>query len=144
LAFAVLGVLMTSNTAYAAAGYCVAPSNPITTDGLALSGVTFNFNNADQCYGFQAAASATVFDGATYGTGTWLTAENAGLGGNKTIGIDVGLALTFVLTPLQNGTNGTCSLFFAAPNGAGPSPSFPRTYDIVLALQDSTSGSKWA
>jgi hypothetical protein len=135
--------MATSNTAYAAAGYCVAPGAPIQTDGLALSQATFQGSNSDQCYGlygFDGTITTTEvqskFDtvaGTPYGTGTFLNVSNGNL-----LAVTDALTIQFVLAPAAGGSSGSWSITFSDAAGA-PATTTPKVFDIVLALKDSSA-----
>ena len=129
------GVLLLGlgNPALAAPSYCSAPSG--NTDGLAVSDMTFNSNNADDCYGVVSvvpggnASAETVWPA----TGTWsllAKVENATDSGSGDV-----LGVTFELDPIDiTSNNGKWVLSWSETGD----PGFDLTMDLVGAIKTQT------
>ncbi|MBK7365258.1 MAG: PEP-CTERM sorting domain-containing protein [Nitrosomonas sp.] len=139
-----LGATMTllfAGGAQAAASYCSVAGSP-NPDGLSFSDMTFNGNNADDCYGVVAGNDNTGINGLnlTWGTDwTFLTKDDAP--GEVANGSGSFEGFSFALAA-DAGTSGSWTLTATDENGAAP-PNLPAYFDFVGVLKASDRYGLW-
>jgi len=133
---AIILVMFFVGGANAAPTYCSVTGSP-NSDGLSLSDMTFNANNADDCYGVASGNENTAaINALDWGTNwNFLVKDD-----NPGSGTDVGTFGNFQFTLAADaGTTGNWTLTGVDLNGAGTPPDFPVMFDFVGVLKGGTS-----
>lgn len=127
-------LLGTVGVAQAAATYCVPGSN---SDGLALSDMTYNGNNANDCYGVVSGNDNLAFvNGLKWGN-DWSFLAKDDFPGGTTQGSGSFLGINFTLA-VDAGKSGNWTLTGTDTNGTAPL-NLPATLDLVGVLKGSTN-----
>ncbi|SER77068.1 PEP-CTERM protein-sorting domain-containing protein [Nitrosomonas sp. Nm51] len=141
-------MMLFSGLANAAPTYCSVSGSP-NPDGLSFSDMTFNGNNANDCYGVVLGNEPKVrgnlttgFNnlGLTWGT-DWTFLAKDDDPGSPGVGTGSFGGFDFTLTA-GAGTNGGWSLTAIDTNGAAP-PNFPTNFDFVGMLKASNRYALW-
>lgn len=127
LAAAVVAAGMAAGTAQAAPSYCSAlPNTSANSDGLSTGDVSFRGADAQDCYGIQGNAPATLWGG------NWGTSTRDGRFGGDHSGNLLGLRWTVDSSDGDDWNDGTFRLIVSDPP---PASAVPVTVDLMVVLE---------